>query len=779
MFVLDDTVFASSLHTVFENEDEFNTWTVEDVNDDGATWTFDSAASPSFVFYSYSVNAADDWMISPEIVSEKSGTLAVSLTVQGSSYGEKLQVFCGKEGKSEAMTTALSEVINLSADITSYLFMTEVTAGEPIYLGLHACSDADKWRIYLIDVKATYTDNPVDIQASEIISPVSAFNLGEESVTVKVKNSGNADIESFDISLAVDDETIATETVNTPLAAGAETEYTFTAKADLSEPRKSFNLKAWTSHPDDLNPGNDACTAEVLHKAPAKTPYSMGFEPDEYTAGITFFNLNEDDGDWDVYTDFWYSLARTGDYCLAYNYNKENNADDWAILEPITIEEAGYYVLKFWYSGDDTHPEKLGVYYGNEASPEAMTNTIVEYAPFARSAYEESINIIYIENPQDIYIGFHAFSDKDENWICVDDVTFERITDETTDLGIYDLTNPMEYVHKGSKKSIDFAVRNLGIADVKATVTVKIDDNVILEKEEDVKAQATIQYNLADALSELGAGVHTLQIEVANSDDTSVDNNSKTLQFRVMGTPTKMWDFEDGKLPAEFVFRSEDGGTVNPGAGEEFNEEGFAIFNIYEHELYGEYMMAMTSWIDGVEKADRWCVLPAYRPAEESFLVWDASSLSEKYLENYSIMVSSNGDNSFYYFKEEEITAESTVTKTRGVDLSSYAGQEIYVALRLHSKICEHLIVDNIGFYGGEVASVENISVQTPTMRLENGTLTVSAEGVATIELFDMSGRIVARTDAGQLSTENIPAGIYIVKAVTATGTLSEKVVIK
>ena len=170
-----------------------------------------------------------------------------------------------------------------------------------------------------------------------------------------------ADVNTFDLTLTVDSTVVATETVNYALAIGQEMEYTFTTKADLSTPRKLFTLTAATSHPDDLNPSNNACSTEVLHKAPATLPYFMGFEHNEYTDGISFFNLNEDSGNWDLYYDPWWSLAHTGDVCLAYNYDKYNNGDDWAFLEPIKIEEAGYYALKFWYSGDDTHPEKLGV----------------------------------------------------------------------------------------------------------------------------------------------------------------------------------------------------------------------------------------------------------------------------------------------------------------------------------------------------------------------------------------------------------------------------------
>ena len=697
--------------TSFQTEEEFNQWVVVDGNGDGSTWKFDSSSSPSYVLYSYnSSNSGDDWLISPSIVSDKTGMLAVSFTVKGSSYGEKLEVFYGAGQSLDAMTNRMTDIISLDDKETSHFYLINVNANEPINLGFHACSDPDKWRLYVCEVKVQFTENPVDIQAIEFISPVSGFGLNQENVTIRVKNSGGVDVNSFDLSFAIGETTIATETVNQYLAAGAEMEYTFTAKADLSEPRKLFALKAWTSHADDVNVNNDSCVTEVLHKAPASVPYSMGFEASEYTDGITLFNLNEDEGNWDIYTDPWWNLARTGDFCLAYNYDKNNNGDDWAILEPITIAEAGYYVLKFWYSGDDTHPEKLGVYYGNEANPEAMTNKIVEYAPFARSAYEESINIIYIDQPQDIYIGFHAFSDKDENWLCVDDVTFEKVDAEAIDLAVLPITNPVEYVHNGTKKDINFKVRNLGIKDAISTIRVKIGENVVYEENMTIAAQEIKEIAVEGALNGLDAGVNTITAEVVCAEDVDLANNTQSASFRVVVNPVLAWDFEDGQIPVDFIFRTEDEGTVNSGAGEEFNEYGWGIFNIGEQELFGENMFAGTTWLDGTEKADRWCILPPFKPTDESFLVWDVASYNPNFLESYEVKISTSGDDSFYYFTEEEFIAESAEFKTRGIDLSDYAGQSIYIAFRLRSKNCEHLILDNIELYGGSKVELLEVS---------------------------------------------------------------------
>ena len=136
--------------TDFSTEDDFLAWTVVDVNEDGATWKFDSWGDPSQVFYSYSgANAANDWLISPAMTPEADGMVAVSFTVKGSSYVEKLQVMCGNAPTVDAMTTTVSEVLTLIDNVTTHVCLVDVKAGEPFYLGFKACSDADKWRLYI------------------------------------------------------------------------------------------------------------------------------------------------------------------------------------------------------------------------------------------------------------------------------------------------------------------------------------------------------------------------------------------------------------------------------------------------------------------------------------------------------------------------------------------------------------------------------------------------------------------------------------------------------
>ena len=209
--------------TTFATEDEFKAWTIVDENADEKTWHYDSYSTPP-VFYSYhSTNSANDWFISPAITPTESGSAIVKFKVKGSSYVEKMEVFTGNSASVDAMTNRICDVLAFNDTEKTLIYIINVTANEPLHLGFHACSDPDKWRLYLGEVTVQFTNNPVDLTVTEISSPVSDFGLAQETVTIKVKNVGNVNVDSFDLSLSVDDETVTTETVNQPLAIGLPT----------------------------------------------------------------------------------------------------------------------------------------------------------------------------------------------------------------------------------------------------------------------------------------------------------------------------------------------------------------------------------------------------------------------------------------------------------------------------------------------------------------------------------------------------------------------------
>lgn len=772
---------APIFETSFNTAEDFAAWTVKDVNKDGTTWTFNAETTPHVYYQYHNTNTGDDWLISPEITPAADGTLMVHYLFKGSSFGESFEVYTGTGGVETMKKLEKTYTKVLDKNMSGY-FLYEAKAGVPFRFAFRATSKPNTWRLSLSKVSVKAVQNPVDLRVSEIISPVTAEGLGQETVKVRLTNDGKVDAKNFKVGLSIDSVQVATETVQATLAPGQSMDYTFTAKADLSTPRKLYQLKAWTELAGDLDSQNDTTTVNIRHKAPATVPYTMGFEPNEYTDDIKIMNLNKDDGSWDINLDMssWFRMARTGIGCLAYNYNKENAADDWAFLEPIQVE-AGYYAFKFWYSGDDNHPEKFGLYYGDSASPEAMKNTVVEYAPFARGAYEESIHIIHFDKPQTVYFGFHAFSDKNHNWICIDDISISKVTNEDVDLSLTSFATPFDYVRQGNGKDVVFELRNVGIKDVDAHVTLNIDGAKKQEADVKVKAQEFKNCSFGGALEGLAQGKHSIEVIAKNDADVNVLNDTLRKDIVILGDAVALWDFEKAEVPAELKVRVADKGTVNPDAGEEFNEMGVGIFNLKAHPMLGEHVLAMTSWLEGTEVADRWLVLPKMKvTSEDSYFVWDANSFNPNFLESYEVQVAEGEDNEMKYSKVYSVTAESVNAKTHGVSLAKYVGKDVYVAIRLRSRIADCLILDNLGFYGGLTQGIGSTSVTSaPAIVLSGDALTLSG-GAAQVTVVDASGRVLLNEYTQRVDIASLPTGVYVAKVVTDNGqSLSYKFVKK
>ena len=730
--------------TDFSTLEEFGQWTVIDANSDNSTWGYSEDGDPSKVFYSYSsTNAGDDWLISPEIAPPAGETLMVKFTYKGSYYGENLEVWTGNGTTAEAMTTKHISLEGLNGDTKSSYFFIE--APESLRIGFHATSPADTWRLYLIDVSVEVAESPVDLTISAVISPESGENLGQEDVRVGVLNKGISPAESFTVGYIIDDGEPVIENVEYGLLPDNTLDFTFQTKADLSIPHHLYTIKVFVNSPNDIDPLNDAITFQVRHKAPATVPYTMGFEPGEYTEEFKYYNLNEDDGDWAINIDMgWFNMARTGYCSLAYNYDKNNDADDWAILEPINVEP-GYYVLRFWYAGDDSHPESLRACWGNGNTPDDMINEIVSYKDFYTNGYEESVSILHFDTAQTIYLGFHACSQKNQNWLNIDDLEFYQASNTDVDLAVNEMTAPSAWVRTAADRTIKLDVRNVGIIDAEATLDIKVDDQLIKTVNVKLSAQEIRTITLKDALADVAVGRHTLSFTINCNNDTNTDNNTLVTEINVLAEPALFWDMENG-LPEDFTYSVQDTATPDPSSGDEFNEFGWGIFNIGAHAVLGTKVLACNTWFTDDTQADRWLYLPGFTVnSENTALVWNANSFNPNYLETYEIQVST--DPTWYwlnYSTAATVKNESIYTKSRGVDLSKYVGQEIWVAFRVRTTNGEALILDNIGIYGDVTSSIVNIS-------------TDSAD--APIEYFDLQGRRVI----------NPANGIYIRRQGTST----------
>ncbi len=777
--VLTCTVSAQTLFsTQFKTAEDFAAWTVVDANNDGSTWKFDDWGSPSYVYYQYhSANSGDDWLISPEIVPTKTGTVAVIYTFSGGdSYREAMEVYVGKTTTPAEFGTALATYPDIDGSIHNGYVLVETKEGEAFRVAFRATTPKDRLRLFLCSVEAKHIDNAFDLGVTEITSPTTGENLAQETVTIKVKNFATSDVNGFSVSYKIDDKEAVVENVAGTIKAGEELDYTFATKADLSTPRANYTIKAFANLADDLNSSNDTCTIKVRHVAPAAAPYFLGFEDDEDVSGLLFYNLNDDAGEWEVNVGGWWTLARTGNNCLGYNYDRDNAGNDWAILEPILVEP-GYYALKFWYAATENHPEKLSVHYGNGSTPEAMTTKVLELNPITNATYQEAIVILNFTEAQSVSFGFHAFSPKNENWILIDDFSFDKVSTESIDLAATNFSAPFDYIRSGNGTDVVLDARNLGIKDLTAEVKLTIDGGAATTQSVAVKGQEIKPITFANAVAGLAEGKHTLQVVVTAAGDENAANDTIVKEIVVLGKAAKFWDFEDGKVPADFTFEVGDQGTINPNAGEEFNEYGWGLFKVSQHPMLGTQVFAGTSWIDGVDKADRTVILPAVDITnEESYFVWDANSYNPSFLERYTVDIQDNTASWPYFSSEYSAAAESVVPKTHGLSLADYVGKNISIAFNLTTANGEALILDNIGIYtGGSGAntSVENLAANAIIIS-ENE---VRSAGAHSIVLTDMLGRTIRTAEGEALDLTNLPSGLYVATVQTATASTSCKFV--
>ncbi len=774
------TIYSNALNT----QAEFDEWTVIDANQDDCTWKFsESNDDGRRTYYNYhSTNAASDWLISPAITPQESGTYLVSYNYEGgASMAEAMKVYYGSAPTIEALSQNCAKDYPSVTGAHSDFFFVEGEAGVPFYVAFYACSEADKFRLYAQGLVVKKADNPVDLAVTELLTPQSGEGLSNaEQVKVKVSNAGLADAEagSYKVTVTVDGQEAFSESPNVAIAKDATVELTLSGTLDLSVSHHTYTVAINISHDQDISESNNTLTTYVRHIGPAVEPYTMGFEASEDVSDIKFFNLNDDSGYWSIQTNsFWVSPSRTGVRSMCYNYNKENAADDWAILDGIQME-AGYHVLKFWVSTmDDTHTEGLHVAYGTSATPDAMVNELASYDPFTTAPYIQKICIFQLSEPQTVYIGFHATSPANQNWIGIDDITVNSISADDVELSLSDLSNPSGYVPQLSNKDVKFDVMNQGISAVDATVKVTIDDNEVYSTTVNLEAQEERSFAIADLLTNIAEGNHNLKVTVSNDNETNLEDNTAETSFRLMGDPDLYWDFEEGEVPPEFTIREEDGNTLSAEAIEEFGETGVGIMNIDTHPYYGNYMLGISSWFESAGYADRWVVLPQVKVnSDDACFVFNAGSTNAYISEKYSIKVSADRDYWVDYDTCLTVNPEGTTRRNRGIELGDYKDKDVYVAINLTTYDGDCLTVDNLALFGCSLSEsgVKQVGNDDSQALINVKGQIIAAQG-AKIDVYTPGGlRVLTGNDS--LNTSELPGGIYIVKATCGTATQVVKI---
>lgn len=169
-----------------EKYKELTNWTLVDANGDKNTWT----SGYSGVYYSYSsASAADDWAITPPMKAREGDKFKVHMafSCQLGSCPERVEVKAGYGADPSAMTMELlpPTVIDQTTPM-AYDFEVRADRDGKIFLGIHALSDANMYKLNLKELRIAAPIAEIS-PAAPVISELKADPSGALSASGKIQ----------------------------------------------------------------------------------------------------------------------------------------------------------------------------------------------------------------------------------------------------------------------------------------------------------------------------------------------------------------------------------------------------------------------------------------------------------------------------------------------------------------------------------------------------------------------------------------------------------------
>ncbi len=122
----------------------------------------------------------------------------------------------------------------------------------------------------------------------------------------------------------------------------------------------------------------------------------------------------------------WEWIDRDGNGALSTYFNGSKPMDDWLFLPAAKLKKDVNYQLVFdvcVLATNSRHNEKMEVCLGVNATPEAMTSTIIPVTEFRNTAPEAVKEFFSVEADGMYYIGFHVCSDRDMYRLYLDNLS--------------------------------------------------------------------------------------------------------------------------------------------------------------------------------------------------------------------------------------------------------------------------------------------------------------------------------------------------------------------
>jgi hypothetical protein len=506
----------------------------------------------------------------------------------------------------------------------------------------------------------TYTN---DVSVQSILSPVSGPDLGNEVVTVRVKNNGTVSQSNIPVSYTLDGAAAVSGVVAGPLAAGETFDYTFAGTVDLSTVGQTYLFNACTALVGDENTNNDCKTSSVTNVMPVYCDASTTTE-DEYIANVLFGSINNTSG-WQGgvadYTDQFTTIDAGASEFMTITNGTPWAADkvtvwvDWNGDYNFGVGSSEEYILTnvggtgASFTGDITVP--AGTPEGNYRMRIRMTYSTAP-APCGNASYGE------VED-YTIQVGEGV---PPTPWLSAEPLEGTVLPGESLNIDVTFNSTGLEMgTYNGS---LVFTSNDL----VNPTLTVPVTLEV---------GESTVCYPSPRNLTGAVTGQDVLLSWQAP--DFSGGGGGTGEDF--------VEDFEGGTLPTGWVTYDVD--------GDSYGWDNTAVeFSVFEAHT-GLYCMTSASYRNdvGALTPNNWLVTPGIAVSATSELKFWVSAQDPLWAaEQYYVKVSTTG-NAVADFTNTLHSAVSPAAWGEVVlDLSAYAGETVYIAFQ-HANVTDQFFI--------------------------------------------------------------------------------------
>lgn len=213
-----------------------------------------------------------------------------------------------------------------------------------------------------------------------------------------------------------------------------------------------------------------------------------------------------------------------------------------------------------------------------------------------------------------------------------------------------------------------------------------------------------------------------------------------------MGNAQFSEDFEGttgGVLPTGWATYDEDGLTphpniTNPNAYPDFLTDPWILLTNSSTTI-----IASTSWYSSPGQSDDWLVTPEITvPTTAPFLLFDAMAPDQNYPDDYEVLISTTGNTpaDFSTVIHSETSPPGTF-ETGAVDLSDYAGEEVYIAFRNVAYDEFLLYLDNV-----EVLTLPDNDVAVTAIDLVHY-FAINTNNTLEVSLKNLGGNVINSVD--------------------------------